>query len=70
MDYFCLFSSGTPPMTGTGTVKVIVQDMNDHSPEFERQSYSAEVAENAAQGTQVLLPSASDKDTGLNALLR
>ncbi|XP_059476479.1 cadherin-related tumor suppressor [Neocloeon triangulifer] len=62
--------TGTPPLTGTGTVRVIVQDMNDHSPEFERQSYSAEVVENSAAGTQVLWPSATDKDAGLNALLR
>ncbi|XP_065342592.1 cadherin-related tumor suppressor [Cloeon dipterum] len=62
--------TGTPPLTGTGTVRVIVQDMNDHSPEFERQSYSSEVAENAIAGIEVLWPSASDKDAGLNALLR
>ncbi|KAF4520029.1 hypothetical protein B566_EDAN007177 [Ephemera danica] len=61
---------GTPPMTGTGTVRVVVQDMNDHSPEFERQSYSASVLENAPAGTAVLQPSAIDKDAGLNALLR
>jgi protocadherin Fat 4 len=70
MDSLLFCSAGTPPMTGTGTVRVIVQDMNDHSPEFERQSYSSEVAENAAPGTEVLRPSASDKDAGLNAFLR
>lgn len=57
-------------MTGTGTVRVIVQDMNDHSPVFERQSYRAIVQENLPAGTTVLQPSATDKDAGLNAKIR
>lgn len=57
-------------MTGTGTVRVIVQDMNDHSPAFERQSYRTTVEENLPIGTTVLAPNASDKDAGLNAKLR
>lgn len=57
-------------MTGTGTVRVIVQDMNDHSPVFERQSYRTTVEENLPIGTTVLAPNASDKDAGLNAKLR
>lgn len=44
--------------------------MNDHSPVFERQSYRAIVQENLPIGTQVLHPSATDKDTGLNAKIR
>uniref|UniRef100_A0A1A9W0E4 Cadherin-related tumor suppressor n=1 Tax=Glossina brevipalpis TaxID=37001 RepID=A0A1A9W0E4_9MUSC len=60
----------SPPLTGTGIVKVIVQDMNDHRPEFERQSYHTSVAENLPIGTKVLQPKATDRDTGLNAKLR
>ncbi|XP_052868798.1 cadherin-related tumor suppressor [Anopheles cruzii] len=59
--------TGSPPLTGTGTVRVIVQDINDHSPEFERQSYAATVAENQPIGTKVLWPRATDKDAGPNA---
>lgn len=62
--------SGSPPLTGTGTVRVIVQDMNDHSPEFERQSYRSTVSENSPAGTKVLQPIATDKDAGLNAKIR
>ncbi|XP_046802630.1 cadherin-related tumor suppressor isoform X1 [Lucilia cuprina] len=62
--------TGSPPLTGTGIVKVIVQDMNDHSPEFERQSYHATVHENQAIGTKVIQPIANDKDAGLNAKIR
>lgn len=62
--------AGTPPLTGSGTVHVIVQDVNDHSPEFERQIYSVTVAENLPVGSSVLQAHAVDKDTGLNAKIR
>ncbi|TMW50753.1 hypothetical protein DOY81_004167, partial [Sarcophaga bullata] len=62
--------TGSPPLTGTGVVKVIVQDMNDHSPEFERQSYYATVQENLPIGTKVIQPIAFDRDAGLNAKIR
>lgn len=68
IDY--AFSTGLPPLTGTGTVRVIVQDMNDHNPEFDRHSYQASVKENLPAGTIVLQPSAVDKDAGLNAKIR
>ena len=44
--------------------------MNDHSPEFERQSYHATVSENLPSGTKILRPIATDKDAGLNAKIR
>uniref|UniRef100_A0A182PJ69 Cadherin-related tumor suppressor n=1 Tax=Anopheles epiroticus TaxID=199890 RepID=A0A182PJ69_9DIPT len=62
--------TGSPPLTGTGTVRVMVQDINDHNPEFERQSYQATIAENQPIGTRVLWPRATDRDAGLNAKIR
>ncbi|XP_017783736.1 PREDICTED: cadherin-related tumor suppressor [Nicrophorus vespilloides] len=62
--------TGSPPLTGTGTVKIIVQDVNDNSPEFKRQSYRATIKENSAIGSWVLSPVATDRDVGLNAKLR
>ncbi|KAG8226852.1 hypothetical protein J437_LFUL004093 [Ladona fulva] len=65
--FFFRKKTGTPPLTGSGTVRIVVQDVNDHSPEFERTSYEAAVKENSPPGTMVLRPVATDKDAGFNA---
>ncbi|VEN50001.1 unnamed protein product, partial [Callosobruchus maculatus] len=62
--------TGSPPLTGTGTVRIIVQDVNDHSPEFKRQSYYGTVSENSPVGTWVLTPVATDGDIGLNGKIK
>ncbi|XP_026315594.1 cadherin-related tumor suppressor isoform X2 [Hyposmocoma kahamanoa] len=62
--------TGSPPLTGSGTVKIVVQDVNDNSPEYERQSYKANVKENLPPGTIILYPKATDKDIGNNAKIR
>lgn len=69
-NFFVSLDTGTPPLTGSGTVRVVVQDVNDHSPEFELQAYSATVRENRPPGTPVLQPVATDKDADLNAKIR
>ncbi|XP_046590882.1 cadherin-related tumor suppressor [Neodiprion lecontei] len=62
--------TGSPPLTGSGIIKIVVLDVNDHSPEFARQGYQASVTENLPAGAWVAKPSASDKDEGLNAKIR
>ncbi|KAH8237858.1 hypothetical protein KR032_003993 [Drosophila birchii] len=62
--------TGSPPLTGTGIVRVEVQDINDNGPVFELQSYHAAIRENLPAGTHLLRPMATDKDEGLNAKLR
>lgn len=57
-------------MTGSGTVRVVVQDVNDHSPVFERQSYTAVILENSPAGTTVLQATATDLDADFNAKIR
>ncbi|KAF7415031.1 hypothetical protein HZH68_003520 [Vespula germanica] len=59
--------AGSPPLTGSGIVKIVVLDVNDHSPEFARQEYKATVTENLPAGTWVTKPLATDRDEGLNA---
>lgn len=57
-------------MTGTGNVRIVVLDVNDHAPEFGRQEYRASVTENLPAGAWVANPRATDKDQGLNAKIR
>lgn len=41
-----LLSKGDPPMTGTGTLTIIVKDVNDNFPQF-RDKYQPQVPENS-----------------------
>ncbi|CAB0008571.1 unnamed protein product [Nesidiocoris tenuis] len=62
--------TGTPPLTGSGSLKIIVEDVNDHRPEFGRSVYVGTVSENLPVGTSVIHPIATDCDSGLNALIK
>ncbi|XP_023246890.1 cadherin-related tumor suppressor [Copidosoma floridanum] len=62
--------TGTLPLTSSGSVRILVLDVNDHAPEFGRQEYRAEVMENLAVGAWVANPLATDRDDGLNAQIR
>ncbi|KAM8835014.1 protocadherin-16 [Synchiropus picturatus] len=57
---------GSPALSATVMVEVRVLDVNDHSPLFDRSSYTVDVSEDAAEGTPVLQVSASDADEELN----
>ncbi|XP_053703387.1 protocadherin-16-like isoform X1 [Synchiropus splendidus] len=57
---------GSPALSATVMVEVRVLDVNDHSPLFDRSSYTVDVSEDAAEGTRVLQVSASDADEELN----
>ena len=60
--------SGVKPLTGTATVTLTIDDINDNAPEFVQSSYSLEVLENMPSGTYVDQLSATDRDTGPNAV--
>ena len=53
-------------MTGTGTVYVIVDDINDHEPTFENDHYDFKIVENSPKGSEVAQVQALDKDAGNN----
>ena len=57
-------------LTGTGTVMIVVEDINDHNPEFIQSRYRAEVAENSPVDIQVIKVTAIDNDADINALIR
>ncbi|XP_040330360.1 protocadherin Fat 4 isoform X2 [Herpailurus yagouaroundi] len=61
--------SGSPALTGTGTINVIVDDVNDNVPTFASKMYFTTIPEDAPTGTDVLLVNASDADASTNAVI-
>ncbi|XP_054721266.1 cadherin-related tumor suppressor-like, partial [Uloborus diversus] len=62
--------SGSPRLTGTGSINIFVDDVNDNEPEFAFKEYSTSVIENLPPLSPVLTITASDKDDGKNAQIR
>ncbi|XP_052795218.1 protocadherin-9-like [Mya arenaria] len=60
--------SGAKPLTGTATVTLTIEDVNDNAPKFRQPSYSLEVLENLPSGTYVDQISATDLDIGVNGM--
>ena len=51
-------------------VKVFIQDMNDHQPEFPNKQVSIEFSEDVVPGTKISIPNAIDKDVShMNSLI-
>ncbi|XP_045857041.1 protocadherin beta-11-like [Meles meles] len=60
---------GSPPRSGTATVRVVVVDTNDNSPEFEQPFYEVKIPENSLLGSLIVTVSASDLDSGKNGAI-
>ncbi|XP_053377420.1 cadherin-23-like [Mercenaria mercenaria] len=54
---------GTPALTGTASINVIVTDFNEHTPSFTATPYSQTVIETASIGDSIFQVTASDSDT-------
>ncbi|XP_055033441.2 protocadherin Fat 4 [Misgurnus anguillicaudatus] len=61
--------SGSPSLSGSGTVIVLVGDVNDNIPSFNSMSFYTTIPEDAPTGTDVLLLNSSDADVGLNGVI-
>ncbi|XP_072547580.1 protocadherin Fat 4 [Salminus brasiliensis] len=62
--------SGVAPLTGTGTLLVIVDDVNDNRPRFDKDEFSTFISEDAPPGTIFARLTASDNDVGVNGQIR
>ncbi|XP_059948006.1 protocadherin beta-18-like [Mesoplodon densirostris] len=60
---------GSPPRSATALVRVLVSDINDNAPEFERSVYEVLVPENSPLDSLVVKVSATDLDAGINGEL-
>lgn len=61
---------GSPRMTTTSSLTVLVEDVNDHDPEFSSNLYNVAVSEDVRRGTSLLQVTALDRDIGMNAEVR
>lgn len=61
---------GIPSQSSTAVVRIIVQDVNDNSPEFYPLKYFSSIPDDASADTSVLQVFAHDLDEGKNAELR
>ncbi|XP_060233366.1 protocadherin beta-8-like [Meriones unguiculatus] len=57
---------GTPPRSGTTTVRIEVVDINDNAPQFVQSLYEVQVPENSPLNALVVRVSATDLDAGMN----
>ncbi|KGM00181.1 Protocadherin-23, partial [Charadrius vociferus] len=61
---------GSPALSATQVLTIIVLDVNDETPIFLKQLYETSVRENQESGEFVIKVEAVDRDAGLNSLLR
>ncbi|XP_055711472.1 protein dachsous-like [Phlebotomus papatasi] len=61
--------TGNPPLHASKTIYLRVTDINDNAPEFESDSYHANVMEVADPGTSVIQVVAVDRDEGNNSAI-
>ncbi|KAG8439003.1 hypothetical protein GDO86_005262, partial [Hymenochirus boettgeri] len=64
---FTAFDGGRPRKTGSALIKIVVQDVNDNYPVFNKETYQIHISENAAPNFLVLQLNATDEDEGSNA---
>nr|XP_027783593.1 protocadherin beta-4-like [Marmota flaviventris] len=55
---------GSPPRSGTVTVRILIMDVNDNAPEFVHTPYEVQVLENSPLDSPVLSVLARDADAG------
>lgn len=60
---------GSPSMSSEINVSLVLVDINDNSPQFNKSEYRAYVMENQPIGTPILVVTATDDDIGSNARL-
>ncbi|XP_063785531.1 protocadherin gamma-B5-like [Pseudophryne corroboree] len=58
---------GQPPKSGTALIRIMVHDVNDNFPKFNKDTYEISVNENAPIGFLVLQLTAVDEEEGSNA---
>ncbi|XP_076257504.1 FAT atypical cadherin kugelei isoform X3 [Rhynchophorus ferrugineus] len=63
-------TDSSPPLTALAEIVLLVQDENDHDPQFESTSYTLYLGENVKEGTVIMKVIAHDEDQGSNGEVR
>ncbi|XP_036081069.1 protocadherin beta-10-like [Rousettus aegyptiacus] len=58
---------GSPPRSGTATIRIVILDINDNAPKFSQAIYQTQVPENSQVGSTIAKVSAEDVDSGVYA---
>ncbi|XP_023111791.1 protocadherin beta-10 [Felis catus] len=58
---------GSPPRSGTTTIRIVIVDINDNAPQFSQTMYETQAPENSPVGSLIAKVSAGDIDSGVNA---
>ncbi|XP_006777008.1 PREDICTED: protocadherin beta-10 [Myotis davidii] len=58
---------GSPPRSGTSTVRIVILDVNDNAPQFSQAIYQTQAPENSPVGSIIATVSAVDVDSGVYA---
>ncbi|NWH79199.1 PCD23 protein, partial [Piaya cayana] len=61
---------GSPALSATQVLTIVILDVNDETPVFLKQLYETAVCENQDPGEVIIKVEAVDRDTGLNSLLQ
>lgn len=60
---------GVPPNTGTLSLVITIQDVDDHPPHFTDRLFEAQVEENVEKGKVIMQVTAEDEDEGDNGVI-
>ncbi|CAH8552688.1 unnamed protein product [Schistosoma rodhaini] len=63
------YDYGQPPLSSQVGLRLIIEDINDHGPQFKQSKMIAHIKENSPSGTKIYKIDAHDPDIGPNALL-
>ncbi|KAM5214055.1 protocadherin beta-10 [Hipposideros larvatus] len=58
---------GSPPRSGTTTIRIVILDVNDNAPHFSQAIYETQAPENSQVGSIIAKVSAEDVDSGVYA---
>ncbi|XP_030621432.1 protocadherin Fat 1 [Chanos chanos] len=65
-----VYDLGLPQRYSSHNLEIKVLDVNDNSPQFLQDGYTVNINENTAVGTDIIQLEATDKDLGINGVVR